>query len=126
MPFPKLSTLYAVCLAAGLSTYASSCSNENPAAQGSVLPACARNDALAVRLGCAPLDVVCEPPPPACAPLADAWFTCVERDLRQCICEEDDGQLNCEGSYKPDEGPAHCVEQYRAFDDCLGDEGEDE
>jgi hypothetical protein len=27
--------------------------------------------------------------------------------------------LNCEGSFKENEGPARCISQYEAFDTCL-------
>ena len=122
---PNSRVLCLIGLSLVFATFASACANDKTAGQGATLPVCARNDALALKLGCAPLGDRCEPPPAACDALADAWFTCVERDLRQCICEQDDAQLNCEGSFKPDEGPARCIEQYRAFDDCIGDEHDD-
>ena len=54
-----------------------------------------------------------------CADLGNAWVECAARDHDQCYCESGDkNKLNCEGSYKPDEGPASCVAEYRAFDDC--------
>jgi hypothetical protein len=102
-----------------LSVHAPSCADEQPAVKGSKLAPCARNDALATKLGCEALGAECEPPPSECDALADAWFTCVERDLRQCICEATDRHLNCEGSFKDDEGPALCVFEYMRFDNCL-------
>lgn len=53
-----------------------------------------------------------------CTELANAWLECAARDRAQCLCESDDNGLNCEGSFKPDEGPAGCVAEYRAFDAC--------
>jgi hypothetical protein len=54
-----------------------------------------------------------------CADEANAWVDCAASDITQCLCESDDA-LNCEGSFKPDEGPARCVTEYRAFGECAG------
>ena len=102
------------------------CDHEQPAGEpgggGPARPFCVRWDALAQEVGCVPLGEECEPLPTACEALAGAFLDCVARDLSQCLCESDDGALNCEGSFKPDEGPARCREQYRRFDACLGEE----
>lgn len=52
----------------------------------------------------------------ACERLLVAWIDCVATDLDQCMCESD-GDLNCEGSYKPDEGPALCTAEMDAFEE---------
>src|SRR5262252_2660074 len=36
-----------------------------------------------------------------CNGLAVKWFDCIASADGQCICEADDGSLNCEGSWKP-------------------------
>jgi len=81
--------------------------------------ACERFASLASGLGCArpkscTLDAACES-------AAVAWINCAAKDTRQCLCESDDGDLNCEGSFKPNEGPASCVAEYQAFDACSED-----
>jgi len=58
-----------------------------------------------------------------CDGLSRAWLTCVKKDLTQCICERS-GKVNCEGSFKPNEGPALCIDEYRALDVCLEPEDE--
>lgn len=55
---------------------------------------------------------------PACESQAQAWMDCVAQDLSQCLCESGDGELNCEGSFKPNEGPARCIAEFGAFDTC--------
>lgn len=100
------------------------CSGDDPA--GSSKPnsvtlsgttACARYASLAAALGCAPpsscmIDARCEAQ-------SIAWMDCTAKDTQQCICESD-GDLNCEGSFKSNEGPAACKTEYQAFEDCNG------
>jgi hypothetical protein len=77
---------------------------------------CAQYSELAAQVGCsAPKECELDP---ACDPQTRAWIACVRKDLAQCICESD-GKLNCEGSFKPNEGPALCIDAYRALDACL-------
>ena len=61
----------------------------------------------------------CPALPDACTKQANAWLECAARDKAQCYCESDNNDLNCEGSFKPDEGPALCQSEYRAFHDCA-------
>lgn len=68
--------------------------------------------------GCTP--VTLKPVPAACEAAAQAFVTCAAKDARQCACEND-GSLNCEGAYKPDEGPALCVAENAALEACLDD-----
>jgi hypothetical protein len=56
--------------------------------------------------------------PAQCYPAVVTWFDCVAKDKAQCICESDDGNLNCEGSWKPNEGPARCIAEHTAFVEC--------
>lgn len=79
--------------------------------------ACERYASLASGLGCAPpTDCVIEA---ACDSLAVTWINCAAKDTRQCLCESD-GDLNCEGSFKANEGPALCSAEYQAFASCSG------
>ena len=57
--------------------------------------------------------------PERCVSAAMTWLECAGKDKAQCICESDDGNLNCEGSWKPNEGPAHCIAEHTAFADCA-------
>ena len=76
---------------------------------------CEKWAALAQRTGCnAPTECIVAP---ACSDAAMGWMDCIARDLAQCLCEGD-GELNCEGSHKPDEGPALCVNEFSSFDAC--------
>ena len=77
--------------------------------------ACERFTSLAEVRGCRP-PTTCNVEEP-CDEAAVRWVNCVATDLDQCICESD-GDLNCEGSWKPDEGPARCMVEYSAFDAC--------
>jgi len=43
---------------------------------------------------------------------------CAATDLDQCLCEATDGDLNCEGAWKPDEGPARCIDEQQALAAC--------
>jgi hypothetical protein len=66
----------------------------------------------------------CRPPmgcttPANCNDVANRWIECAARDLAQCMCESD-GDLNCEGSYKPNEGPAKCIAEASALGTCTG------
>jgi len=53
-----------------------------------------------------------------CQAEAIEWLECVARDLSQCVCEMD-GNLNCEGSFKPDEGLAKCIAEHERFERCT-------
>jgi hypothetical protein len=82
--------------------------------------ACEKWTQLAAAKGCsAPDECLLDP---ACDPQAQAWLDCVAQDLSQCSCESGDGDLNCEGSFKPSEGPARCLPEFAAFDACQGDD----
>lgn len=77
---------------------------------------CEQHASLAARKGCAAAAgcvLAAE-----CDELGKAWLACVAQDLSQCLCEGDDGKLNCEGSFKPNEGPARCRTEYGAFNSC--------
>lgn len=54
-----------------------------------------------------------------CADVARAFFDCVAADLAQCLCESGNGDLNCEGAYRPEEGPARCTAEHRRMEACL-------
>ena len=47
-------------------------------------------------------------------------FDCIAEDLSQCLCENGD-DLNCEGAFKPNEGPAHCIAEHEQFERCKDD-----
>ena len=79
---------------------------------------CEKWSALAGDVGCA-LPRECAIPE-HCTDEARAFIDWVAEDLSQCICESNDGDLNCEGAHKVSEGPAHCIEEHRALDECLG------
>ena len=76
--------------------------------------ACEDSQGVATLLGC---PGECAELRPDCDDEAKAWIACLRQDLSQCMCEED-GDLNCEGSYKPNEGPARCIPHFTAFRDC--------
>ena len=44
---------------------------------------------------------------------------CAATDDAQCYCEKSGG-LNCEGAWKPDEGPARCIAEHDAMQACEG------
>lgn len=88
-----------------------------PSSDAGMLSVDERFDALASAKGCNASNVI--DLPPACVPLVINWLDCVERDLAQCICEANDNDLNCEGSYKPNEGPALCITEFNAADSCI-------
>jgi hypothetical protein len=77
--------------------------------------ACERFSSLARAKGCDP-PASCNIPE-SCADEAVAWIDCAATNLDQCICESD-GDLNCEGSWKPNEGPAQCIAEHSAVDAC--------
>jgi hypothetical protein len=77
---------------------------------------CQRYSALSADIGCT-AQIDCSKITPDCDRPAQAWLDCIERDVSQCICESD-GDLNCEGSYKPSEGPALCIDQVGALEAC--------
>lgn len=79
---------------------------------------CEKLDSLSIELGCSTrcaeigaLTAECD------AKLAD-WMDCIAQDLSQCLCEPD-GDLNCEGSHKPEEGPALCQGVFAAGESCF-------
>jgi hypothetical protein len=77
--------------------------------------ACERYASLATALGCdAPNDCMIED---ACDDIAVEWIDCAATDTSQCHCESD-GDLNCEGSFKANEGVALCTVEYQAYKDC--------
>ncbi|MFO7181320.1 MAG: hypothetical protein DIU78_021640 [Pseudomonadota bacterium] len=53
--------------------------------------------------------------------MARAWVDCAATDREHCYCESDDGDLNCEGSFKPNEGPARCIAEEKALRACQPD-----
>jgi hypothetical protein len=77
---------------------------------------CERVASLAAAKGCAAptctIDV-------ACTDVVNAWLDCIARDLTQCLCEAGDQSLNCEGSFKPNEGPALCISEHTASSACT-------
>lgn len=76
---------------------------------------CERVDSLASQVGCtSPTPCTVEA---VCAPHLNALLDCIANDLSQCRCE-DDGDLNCEGSYDASEGPARCVTSADAYLRC--------
>ena len=77
---------------------------------------CEKWSSLAARVGCQAPGTKCSIAA-ACSDVASRWLECVARDLSQCICETD-GDLNCEGSFKPDEGPAKCIADYTPLREC--------
>lgn len=80
--------------------------------------ACERAASLASALGCAPLtDCTVDD---ACDSAAAEWVDCAATDTSQCHCESD-GDVNCEGSFKANEGPARCIAEHAAYVDCSGD-----
>jgi hypothetical protein len=77
--------------------------------------ACERYASLARAIGCTPpsgCDVSA-----ACEGQGVAWVNCAATDLAQCHCETD-GDINCEGSFKPNEGPARCIAEMDALEAC--------
>lgn len=88
-------------------------SNASPLPDGT---ACEKWRSLSNRVGCA-IPEECNVAP-ACEATASAWMDCTATDLSQCLCETD-LDLNCEGSHKPNEGPALCQAEFTAFNDCV-------
>jgi hypothetical protein len=82
---------------------------------------CEKLSSLSEAKGCAPSSA-CRDIAAACESLGQAWLDCAAQDLDQCLCEGDDGTLNCEGSFKANEGPARCFDEYGALDACLARE----
>ena len=78
---------------------------------------CERANSLASQLGCTAPIVGCAEPSSFCVELGKVWLDCAASDVTQCHCESD-GDLNCEGSFKPNEGPARCIEQMTEYDAC--------
>ena len=97
--------------------------NDTSAAKLTGAAFCERASSLAALSGCTtPLPRCEEPVSAQCTALGNTWLDCAATDRRQCICESD-GDLNCEGSYKPNEGPAHCIDQMAQFDACTSQNG---
>lgn len=78
---------------------------------------CERANSLASQLGCTAPIIGCEEPLSHCLELGKVWLDCAAADVTQCLCESDGG-LNCEGSFKPNEGPARCIEQMTQYAAC--------
>jgi hypothetical protein len=78
---------------------------------------CERASSLASQLGCTAPVLGCEEPPSHCVELGKVWLDCAAADVTQCLCEGD-GDLNCEGSFKPNEGPARCIEPMTQYNAC--------
>ena len=75
---------------------------------------CENWDLVIEAVGC-PDRCHCSPP---CEAYAEAWVLCVLKDPQgQCICDIY-GELNCEGSFKDDEGTALCYDEYAAWWEC--------
>jgi hypothetical protein len=82
---------------------------------------CERYGSLALALGCEePSDCSL---PAVCDPEGVRWVDCAATDVAQCLCESSDRNLNCEGSYKPSEGPARCAAEYDAMERCQSAAG---
>jgi hypothetical protein len=79
---------------------------------------CEKLDSLSVELGCSTRCADVEPLTAECDDKLADWMDCIARDLTQCHCEPD-GDLNCEGSYKPDEGSALCQDVFAASGTCF-------
>lgn len=77
-----------------------------------------RYTSLALTLGCDAPEAQYFDFPSGCDPLVIAWIDCIEQDLTQCYCESS-GDANCEGSYKPSEGLALCVDEFHTMDACI-------
>ena len=80
---------------------------------------CEKGASLAKQVGCSFKGPCASWVPDACSEVTIGWFECIARDTSQCLCESDDGDLNCEGSWKPDEGPAKCIAENAAVEACL-------
>jgi hypothetical protein len=78
---------------------------------------CEAYAAFALEQGCAG-QAECEVEP-ACNRAAFAFLACVRQDASQCYCKETGMELNCEGAYKEQEGPALCVSEYQSLQLCL-------
>jgi hypothetical protein len=77
---------------------------------------CVRWNEMALARGCETLTGACQAKA-SCSAQWHAWLDCVETDAAQCLCESS-GDLNCEGSWKPNEGPAKCIAQHDALAAC--------
>jgi hypothetical protein len=90
------------------------------AVSGDAKPFCEEYAATARERGCT-MTQDCQAPRSACEMAAHTWLACVKTDLMgQCICESG-GSLNCEGSFKSNEGSARCIDEYTTLHECLGD-----
>ena len=101
-------------------TLGAACAAEEPQALAGNAP-CEKWVSLSRIMGCdvaKASDVECSAFHDQCSDLANAWIECAARDKAQCYCEPSDNSLNCEGSFKADEGPANCFEEYRALAEC--------
>lgn len=72
---------------------------------------------IAMELGCGPIDETQCKCDEGCAAEARAFIDCLAQDVTQCQCEAP-GRLNCEGGFKPGEGPALCVAENEALEAC--------
>ena len=89
------------------STDASSCSTE----------ICRAFSSIATELNCGPIDETQCKCDDGCGAEARAYIDCLAQDVTQCRCEEP-GRLNCEGGFKPSEGPALCIAENEAHEGC--------
>jgi hypothetical protein len=94
----------ALCLVVGLA-----CGDESMPADATLEgdTTCEKFSSLAAAKGCAAPEG-CDLPT-ACDAAGQAWLECVATDLSQCLCESGGESLNCEGSWKVNEGPARCT-----------------
>jgi len=98
----------------------SACGGDGDGGEGEATTStlCRRWASLSEARGCTAPTSGCDPLP-TCSAQYEAWFDCLEADLGGgCICEGTDGDLNCEGSWKPDEGTARCIDEVDAMNAC--------
>ena len=103
--------------AIGVVVTALACGNDDEGDKG--LPgntACEKWQSLSLRAEC-DFPQTC-PINPACSKTAITWMECTYQDITQCRCEMN-LQLSCEGSHDPNEGPALCGTEWRAYNECA-------
>jgi hypothetical protein len=83
------------------------------------MPFCLRYAAFSADIGCSS-QIECSTISDECDQAAQTWLDCVSQDVSQCLCESD-GDPNCEGSYKPSEGPALCISELDTLQTCLNE-----
>jgi len=101
----------------------SACSVSAPSDEDSASPSIEdvqqKWDELASKYGCAPQRIVPARMPANCTGLAIALIKCFGSHANHCQCESDNRDLNCEGAYKPNEGPALCIDANAAWRKCV-------